>query len=730
MAGPLPPVLRRLAACALAVCTFAVARALLRPVPERAIDCVVTFPLREPGTVEPLLVAGQAHAPDRLEVRYLAGGRIQIFWDCYGLGGPSSAPLDLPADRKVALGIDAPSLYGRFERRMLEDRPEDFLAVTVNGKPVLEGRVAFRRSSSRDRHLGDDPALGLRDEGSERFGGSLEVSPAVRRRVALRRLPWALAWTLTNSAGTWLALGWVLFAAADWRAARRNPNAALGPDARLLSGIGLAAVLATFLIGSAGQPFDLGENLNVYPEGYAMMTHAFAHGQLSLLQKPSPSLLALPDPYDARQNEGLRLHDAILYHDKYYFYYSPVPAVLMNLPVLWLTGTDVPQALAVTLWTAAGTVLMLAALLGFKRLWHPNLPLWALGALGLSIAFAAPVIYLVGRPTMYEQPVAAAYAFLGLGLFALAKALSEGGARRAEIGGRKSVFRGMTWPVISACGFALAAACRPNIAMACPGLGLMWLILAAPEAGGSRGASGPRSDLGRPTSRIFLRVFLLCLPFLAVGAGLGYLNWKRFGAPLDFGWRWQLWGRAQLASQATNFSVRNIPPNAQQYLYGPPKFSAAFPYVEANARKVYFRSPYTIGAEPLVGIAWALPLETFALLAWAAGLRGRRLADPGCADAWIGALLVAGGGVLLFNMMYSAFAMRYMPDFLPFLEIAGALAFMDWAGRLRRPAPASALVAIVVVAALAALAMSLDTGYLGFSWRNPELRAHIAACFP
>ena len=713
------PVPRRLALCALALCALATAWVLLRPMPERAIRCVVTFPLQPAGNVEPLLVAGQAHMPDRLAVRFLEGGRIQLFWDSTGRGGPASSPITLPAGRRVAMRIDAPSLYDRFQRRLLERAPDDWLDVTVDEREVLRGRVAFRRSAAVDRHLGTDPALGQRGESGGRFHGTIEVTPPGRVRVSPWKLPRALAWTLVNSAGTWLALGWVLFALADGRAARRDPRRALGGDARLLSGIGLAAVLATFFIGSAGQPFELGEDLNGYPEGYAMMTHAFAHGQLALLQKPSPALLALPNPYDARQNEGLRLHDAILYHGKYYFYYSPLPAVLMNLPVLWLTGTDVPQALAVTLWTSAGTVLMLAALLAFKRRWHPSLPLWATGALALSIGFAAPVVYLVGRPTMYEQPVAAAYAFLGLGLFALAKALSEVGGRRSDSGG-------MGWPMISACGFALAAACRPNIALACPGLGLAWLLL----------ARGPDGGSGRMMRRLagvrWLRVAMLCLPFLAVGIGLGFLNWKRFGAPLDFGWRWQLWGRTtELASQATNFSVRNIPPNAQQYLYGPPKFGVSFPYVQANARKVYFRSPYTIGAEPLVGIAWAVPLEAFALLAWAAGLRRRRLTDPASVDSWIGALLVAGGGVLVFNMMYSAFAMRYMPDFLPFLEIAGALAFMAWAAKPGKPRPGRAALALAVAVAtsLAALAMSLDAGYLGFAWRNPELHARIVRFF-
>jgi len=40
-----------------------------------------------------------------------------------------------------------------------------------------------------------------------------------------------------------------------------------------------------------------------------MQAKAFSQGQLSLLEKPSPQLLQLPDPYDSDQNTSLRLHD-------------------------------------------------------------------------------------------------------------------------------------------------------------------------------------------------------------------------------------------------------------------------------------------------------------------------------------------------------------------------------------------------------------------------------------
>src|ERR1035441_4087362 len=53
-------------------------------------------------------------------------------------------------------------------------------------------------------------------------------------------------------------------------------------------------------------------------EYYALLTDAFLAGQTSLLVPPPSELLALPNPYDPLRNGEFRLHDASLYHGKYY----------------------------------------------------------------------------------------------------------------------------------------------------------------------------------------------------------------------------------------------------------------------------------------------------------------------------------------------------------------------------------------------------------------------------
>src|ERR1035438_1482214 len=89
-------------------------------------------------------------------------------------------------------------------------------------------------------------------------------------------------------------------------------------------------------------------------EYYALLTDAFLAGQTSLLVQPAAELLALPDPYDSSANGRFRLHDASLYHGKYYLYFGPTPALVLFLPYKVLTGSHLPARVAVASFCAGG----------------------------------------------------------------------------------------------------------------------------------------------------------------------------------------------------------------------------------------------------------------------------------------------------------------------------------------------------------------------------------------
>ena len=66
---------------------------------------------------------------------------------------------------------------------------------------------------------------------------------------------------------------------------------------------------------------------------YAELANAFDHGQVSLLTKPDPSILALQNPYqyDEPRKKANYIWDVSLFNGKYYIYWGPAPAIIMAI---------------------------------------------------------------------------------------------------------------------------------------------------------------------------------------------------------------------------------------------------------------------------------------------------------------------------------------------------------------------------------------------------------------
>jgi len=471
--------------------------------------------------------------------------------------------------------------------------------------------------------------------------------------------------------------------------------------------VGLVATAALVFLASSGRPANLLRGVNAgYPEMYALLTEAYGNGRIDIPVTPSPALLALPNPYDPQANNGLRLHDAILYQEKYYLYYSPVPVFLLRIPLWKLTGAHVPQATAVALYSVLGLWASLGALLTLRRAWFSAAPEPVFVFLALGLAFMPSLMHMAGRPAVYEEAISCGYFFLMSGSLALAFAFARPGAW-------------LRWGLAAAACFALAIGCRPNLTLLCPWLGLAWLWLVA-----RRKENGLRKRA--------LGFAALCTPFLAIGAGLAWLNWARFGSPLEFGWKWQLWGWKKPAYEAVFFSWRNIAPDFQLYFLTPFKGIEEFPYLTATTFRSLFRSPYTTGAEPLWGLLWSMPVTLGCSLWWA--LRGGwpRLLCPSAQQVWFLVLGISGMTALVFNLCYSSVAMRYMMDFAPLLQLAGCLAVFQVSNSSkawRSPWVGIPLLVSGFATALVALAMGF-TSYGHFKTQNPELYARLVSLFP
>src|ERR1035438_2785461 len=87
---------------------------------------------------------------------------------------------------------------------------------------------------------------------------------------------------------------------------------------------------------------------------------------------------------DPTANGRFRLHDASLYHGKYYLYFGPTPALVLFLPYKVLTGSHLPSSVAVALFCTGGFACSCALFFLLAKLEKWDIPAW-LASAGLSL---------------------------------------------------------------------------------------------------------------------------------------------------------------------------------------------------------------------------------------------------------------------------------------------------------------------------------------------------------
>ncbi|GIW06781.1 MAG: hypothetical protein KatS3mg060_1586 [Dehalococcoidia bacterium] len=393
---------------------------------------------------------------------------------------------------------------------------------------------------------------------------------------------------------------------------------------------------------------------------YGKQAAAFRAGQLALLDEPPAALLAMADPYDPRQWRTLPIEiDVSLYQGRYYLYFGPLPALAMLLPLaVGVAPSDGMIGLGFgLLWLA----LLPIALTTLRRQFAPN-GAWSMDAAAfIAIGLSAPVGAILGRLATYETAILAGQAMIML-------ALVLGSAANG---------RAAPWRLIGA-GVALGLAAASRLTLLPAILVLVAVISMLP---------------GRPSVR---RLAALLSPFLLVLGGVALFNLARFGSPLETGWQYQLTALPQRAWLPLMFQPANLMVTADWYLFRPPVFSWAPPFVwprqpdpaEAIALASWFAEP--IG---MVGVLWNAPVVMLGLGAvLSLGVRGRL--PIALAGLWLAAI-AAVLPVLLFRAAY----FRYQLDFLPLLLVAAAVSLqcvLPTSGRWRGFLKASCLTAAII----------------------------------
>jgi hypothetical protein len=401
---------------------------------------------------------------------------------------------------------------------------------------------------------------------------------------------------------------------------------------------------------------------------YEYLVDGFLSGHLYLSPGPAKELLALPDPYDPQQNLPYRLWDASLYQGRYYLYYGPTPAVLLMLPWKVVTGHHLPQRLATGIFAVAGLGALALLLAGVRRRLFPAASPVLLSALVVLAAHLTWLPVILRRPAFWELPIVTAAALFWWSLYFL--------WRYHESGGRRA------WAWAAGVALALLPGARPTYLFAA---GLVAVLFALPYA------------RAQPWTAYLRRLLPVGIPLLLGIGGLLAYNGARFGAPLEFGQSYQLWGMEERT--VLHFSTAYFPFNAWCYLFSLPDVSPYFPFVHPSWTVAELPAGY-IATEEVFGLLFALPAQVLAAAALLRCWQTRR-DDSGRSlrlliVAAAGASLMAGAVLFCFAGACSRYVGELLAGWTVVTGIGGLVVFSPDGG-LRRPGVARLLGIVAAV---------------------------------
>ena len=448
-----------------------------------------------------------------------------------------------------------------------------------------------------------------------------------------------------------------------------------------LPAIAILLVLAIyFFFGSAGH-LRFHSTAEFRASYYTLLAKGFTEGRLSVAQEPDAALKALSDPYEPTLREGIPyMWDASYYEGRYYLYFTPLPALLIYLPVHIATGLWPGDAFVGVLLFAIAFVIWVATVRRALRLTGSRVP-FSLWILLIGLGNLMPFIIVDIR--IYEIALATGCALTAAWAYSLVR-FAETLSVRAALCAKMFL--------------ALAITARPSLAI---------LLL-------------PTAFL---LIRAGVRTALIALgPLVLVGTIAAAYNYARFGSPLEFGMRYQLSGvkmaTQRVCSLCTPAELTSFINNFFHYAFLPPNVLSRFPFVELQ-RSVLDPATSFPGREQVVGVIPIVPLTLVAVMAAALMLSRRRLADSAFA---LPIALVSGSWLVLLGLSTCSYVVvRYSLDFIGIM-IAGSIIMIERALALIEDITDGRAIGFRVTVALLAVYSIVINLFLGFSGREQSFR--------
>jgi hypothetical protein len=449
------------------------------------------------------------------------------------------------------------------------------------------------------------------------------------------------------------------------------------------------------------------------------LAEGFRSGHLYIPIKPHPELVAAADPFDP-VNKRLWLWDASLHEGHYYFYWGPLPAVVIAIVKtvfrLKVTiGDQFPSFVFHTMYLLAGALLIVRMT---ARLFE-NPPRWLQVLSILVFAYANPTPYMVASPDTYQAAIMGAQAFLLIGVLLAFEACWLHGDDSERRKRKLLIWAGVTW--------GLAFMTRASSSIPTAALIIATALAAAPP-------TPWRVNWRRP---IRPGVWMATPMAAAVVLHLVY-NKARFGSLFDFG------VTKQLAIMRFKTGLAYVWPNLYSYLLRPITVSCKFPYLGAPAgpeERVFPGWELPAGymaPEPVAGALTAMPwiwlVPVAAVLVVLGGRAARRTPAAFWGDdrrarmhLYCGVAFLVLASLTGLPVIAEFFAtMRFMSDVTGGLVLAGIWATWTVYARLReRPRARRAFTAVVVSLAVVTIVIGVLFGFQGYDQMFARWNPHL-----
>lgn len=313
-------------------------------------------------------------------------------------------------------------------------------------------------------------------------------------------------------------------------------------------------------------------------------TDALMNGSLSLQIEPDSRLNEMENVYDAtaRDIEKINyIYDYAYYNGKYYVYFTILPQLLLNIPFKLITGKYLNIAYEILLFALLGSIFAMLTVEKLIQKYFKNVSLRMMILSMLTALFSSVVLYLVGRPLVYELAGTCGYWLIMQAMFFFTYAFDK----------EKINYKCLTVGCISA---ALAVNARPNLLI----VSLLVLpIFIEKFIEFIKRIKEDKKELIK---------YLLCiiLPYGIIGISMMILNYVRFGSIMEFGASYQL-----TSNDMINLGYRfsSIPIGIWHYLFNPPVINLTFPFIHMQPVTPLYLGFYGCGFVG-VGTFWATPI--------------------------------------------------------------------------------------------------------------------------